>query len=121
GRLFEGSAHGEQVADVVGVDVGDDGHAGRCLRDEPVGGEPAERFAQRRAAHAETCGLLHFGDHGTGPQDPRLDLIEQGAIGTIAGAHADLLVFVVTLVYTKSDSLAPYVGDEAMSVYKAGS
>ena len=66
GGLFERAAHLEELADVVGVDIGDDGDPRRLLRDEPVGGEPAERLAQRRAAHAEARRLLDLAEHGAG-------------------------------------------------------
>ena len=71
GGLFQRAAHLEELADVAGVDVGDDGDARRLLGDEPVGGEAAERFAQRRATDAEARRLLHFAEHRPGGRMPR--------------------------------------------------
>ena len=87
GALLERAAQREQVADVVGVDRGDHRDARRELLDEPIRGQPAQRLAQRGAAHAESLGLLDLGEHGSGGEGSGLDLVEQRTVGELPCAH----------------------------------
>ena len=73
----------EEPADVVGVDTRDDGDARGLLHDEPVGGETAQRLAQRCTADSEPSRLLHLGEHGAGWQHPGLDLLQQRRVGAV--------------------------------------
>jgi len=88
GGLFERTTNFEQLADVARVDVAHDGDARRLLHDEPVGGEPAERFAEGRAADAEARRLLDLAEHRAGCQRARLDLVEERRVRAITCPHA---------------------------------
>ena len=87
GGLLERAADLEQGADVVGIQIGDDRDARRLLHDQPVGGEPAQRLAHRRAADAEPCGLLDLAEHGARGERTRLDPVEQRRVRAVARSH----------------------------------
>ena len=86
-RLLQGTTDLEERTDVVAVDVGDHGDPGGLLRDQAVCDEPAERLAQRGAAHAEPSGLLDLHQHGTGGERTGLDLVPQRAVRVLTGSH----------------------------------
>ncbi|CAI7645787.1 unnamed protein product [Penicillium discolor] len=88
GGLLQRAADLEQGPDVVGVEVGDDGDAGRLLHDQTVGGQATQSLPQRRPAHTQALGLLHLAEHETGRQLPGLDAVEERRIGTIAHGRA---------------------------------
>ena len=87
GRLLQRASHLEQFPDVAGVEVAHDGDARRRLHDEAVGGEAAERFAQRSAADAEAGGLLDLAEDGAGCEGAGLDLVEKRPVCAVTGSH----------------------------------
>ena len=88
GGLLQRAADLEQGPDVVGIEVGDHGDAGRLLHDQAVGGQATQSLPQRGAAHAEALGLLHLTEHETGRQLPGLDAVQERRIGAIAHGRA---------------------------------
>lgn len=83
GRLLQRAADLEERSDVVGVDVRHNRDPRRLLLDQAVGAELLQRFSQRRAADAETGGLLDLGENCAWSEIAGLDLLEQRRVGAI--------------------------------------
>ena len=83
---LEGLGIGQFIDVVQGI--GDD-DAAAARRRQPFGREPAQGLPQRSARDAETFGLLHFRKDRPGQEAPLDDVVAQGRIGLVAGAHPD--------------------------------
>jgi hypothetical protein len=100
---LKGFAEFEQFVNVLKRDVGDDDAAAACRR-EAFRRKAAQGFPQRCARDAQTLGLFHLGKDRTRRQAPFDDVIAQGGIGLVAGAHARLLPRLTASVYTQLGS-----------------
>ena len=83
GHHLERLAHLVQLEELLPRKRADDGAASRPDGDEPFGGEPAERLANRAAADSQLLGERHLRQLGPGLELAGEDLLAQALVDTL--------------------------------------
>src|SRR4051794_28182430 len=86
-RLLQHEPQAKEVGDVVGRQIRHDDAPVRVMRDEPLFREPAQRFAQRVARHAEGRSELRLPQVGAGQELPLENELPQCPLHLRAGGR----------------------------------